>query len=251
MVMNYAHRGASGYFPENTMLAFVKAVEMGCDGIETDVQMTRDGVLVLIHDERVDRTTNGSGLVKDYTYAELCRLDAGLWNGVQFAGAKIPTAVELLLLARDTGIGLDFEIKNGIIQYEGIEEKLIELIYCYGWQERVVLSSFNHYSMVHCKEITPDLKTGLLYMEGLYRPNIYARTAHADALHPYFYAVNEDIIREAHLEGLLVNTFTVNDLATMRRLIRMGVDGIITNHPGRLRSVIAGDKKCLNGLWKG
>jgi len=238
MVLNYAHRGASGYFPENTMLAFVKAVEMGCDGIETDVQMTKDGVLVLVHDERVDRTTNGSGLVKDYSYAELCRLDAGLWYGARFAGAKIPMAQELLLLTRDTGISIDFEIKNGVIQYEGIEEKLIDLIYCYGWQERVILSSFNHYSMVHCKEIAPDLKTGLLYMEGLYRPSLYARTARADALHPYFYAVNEEIIREAHSGGLSVNTFTVNDPATMRRFVRMGVDGIITNYPNRLRSII-------------
>ncbi|MHB8076526.1 glycerophosphodiester phosphodiesterase [Desulfosporosinus fructosivorans] len=242
MVLNYAHRGASGYFPENTMLAFMKAVEMGCDGIETDVQMTKDGVLVLIHDERIDRTTNGSGLVKDYSYAELCRLDAGSWFGARFAGAKIPTAGELLLLARETGIGIDFEIKNGIIRYEGIEEKLIELIYCYGWQEHVILSSFNHYSMVHCKEIAPDPKTGLLYMEGLYQPSLYARTTGADALHPYFQAVNEEIIREAHLEGLLVNTFTVNDPVTMRRLVMMGVDGIITNYPDRLRSVIAGGK---------
>lgn len=238
MVLNYAHRGASGYFPENTMLAFTKAEEMGCDGIETDVQMTRDGVLVLIHDERIDRTTNGSGLVKDYSYAELCRLDAGSWFGARFAGAKIPTAGELLLLARDTGISIDFEIKNGIIQYEGIEEKLIELIYCYGWQEHVILSSFNHYSMVHCKEIAPDLKTGLLYMEGLYQPSRYARTTRADALHPYFHAVNEEIVREAHLEGLLVNTFTVNDPLTMRRLVMMGVDGIVTNYPDRLRAVI-------------
>lgn len=238
MVMNYAHRGASGYYPENTMQAFMKAVEMGCDGIETDVQMTKDGVLVLIHDERLDRTTSGSGLVKDYSYAELCRLDAGLWYGAPFAGAKIPTAEELLFLARHTEISLDFEIKNGVIQYEGIEEKLIELIYSYGWQERVILSSFNHYSMVHCKEIAPELKTGLLYMEGLYRPSFYARTARADALHPYFYAVNEEITGEAHSEGLLINTFTVNDPVIMRRFVRMGVDGIITNYPDRLRAVI-------------
>ena len=237
MVINYAHRGASGYFPENTRHAFIKAVEMGCDGIETDVQMTKDGVLVLIHDERLDRTTTGTGLVKDYSYSELCSLDAGLWYGASFAGAKIPTAVELFLLARDTGISLDLEIKNGIIQYEGIEEKLIELIYCYSLQERVILSSFNHNSMVRCKEIAPDLKTGLLYMEGLYRPSLYARTTRADALHPYFYSINEEIIREAHLEGLLVNTFTVNDPTTMQRLVQIGVDGIITNYPDRLRSV--------------
>lgn len=240
MVLNYAHRGASGYCPENTMLAFVKAVELGCDGIETDVQMTRDGVLVLIHDERVDRTTSGSGLVKDYSYAELCRLDAGVWYGAQFAGAKIPRAEELLLLARDTGIYLDFEIKTGVVPYEGIEEKLIKLIYLYGWQEHVILSSFNHYSMVRCKEIAPDLKTGLLYMEGLYRPGLYARTARADALHPHFYAVNEEVVREARAAGLLVNTFTVNDPARMQQFIRLGLDGIITNYPDTLKAVICG-----------
>lgn len=93
--------------------------------------------------------------------------------------------------------------------------------------------------MLTGKEISPDLKTGLLYMEGLYRPSLYAKTARADALHPYYYAVSEEIIREAHSEGLLVNTFTVNDPLTMRRLVLMGVDGIITNYPDRLRSVIA------------
>lgn len=240
MILNYAHRGASGYFPENTMLAFRKAVEMGCDGIETDVQMTKDGVLVLIHDERVDRTTNGSGLVKDFTYNELLSLDAGLWKSTQFRGLKIPTVEELLLLARDTGIRLDFEIKTGIIRYEHIEEKLIQLIYKYGWQDHVILSSFNHYSMVRCKEIAPGLKTGLLYMEGLYRPSFYARTAQADALHPYYLAVTEGIVHEAQTEGLLVNTFTVNDPLTMRKLVRMGVDGIITNYPDKLKAAISG-----------
>ncbi|WP_407311571.1 glycerophosphodiester phosphodiesterase [Desulfosporosinus sp. SB140] len=240
MALNYAHRGASGYFPENTMLAFIKAVEMGCDGIETDVQMTKDGVLVLIHDESVDRTTNGSGLVKDFSFAELRHLDAGEWYGSLFTGVKIPMAEELLLLARNTGIRLDLELKSGIIDYKGIEEKLIELIYYYRLQEHVILSSFNHYSMVHCKEIAPNLKTGLLYMEGLYRPHHYARTARADALHPYYYSVNEEIVSQAHTEGLLVNTFTIDDTATMQRFVRMGVDGIITNFPDRLRTVIAG-----------
>lgn len=241
MALNYAHRGASGYFPENTMLAFIKAVEMGCDGIETDVQMTKDGVLVLIHDESVDRTTNGSGLVKDFSFTELRQLDAGEWYGTSFTGVKIPMVEELLILTRNTGIRLDLELKSGLIEYKGIEEKLIDLIYYYRLQEYVILSSFNHYSMVHCKEMAPNLKTGLLYMEGLYQPHLYARTTRADALHPYYYSVNEEIVCQAHIEGLLVNTFTINNPATMQRFIRMGVDGIITNFPDRLRTVIAGE----------
>ncbi len=240
MVLNYAHRGASGYYPENTMPAFVKAVEMGCDGIETDVQMTRDGVLVLIHDETVNRTTGGIGFVKDFRYRELCRLDAGAWFAREFSGAKVPTAEELLLLAKDTGIRINFEIKTGIVQYEGIEEKLIDLIHRYGWQDRVILSSFNHYSMVRAKEITGNIKTGLLYMEGLYKPGRYAKSTGADALHPYFYALNEEVVREIKAEGLLINPFTVNDSTVMGHLLQLGVDGIITNYPDKLKTIVEG-----------
>ena len=99
MTINYAHRGASAYYPENTMLSFEKALEMGATGIETDVQLTKDGVLVLIHDEMVNRTTNGEGFVEDYTYKELNKLDAGCWMGEEFTGIKIPTVEELIYLS--------------------------------------------------------------------------------------------------------------------------------------------------------
>jgi glycerophosphoryl diester phosphodiesterase len=238
MIVNYAHRGASGYYPENTVLSFQKALEMGCTGIETDVQLTKDGVLVLMHDEMVNRTTNSTGFVKDYSYKELSVLDAGAWMSEEYKGLKVPTAEELILMVKDKNVIINFEIKSGVIIYDGIEEKLIDLIYKYGMENRVILSSFNHYSMVHCKEISQDIKTGLLYMEGLYKPGAYAKTARADAIHPNFYAMKGEIIREVKDEGIMVNTFTVNDINYMKYFINIGVDGIITNYPDKLKNIL-------------
>jgi glycerophosphoryl diester phosphodiesterase len=238
MTVNYAHRGASGYYPENTMLAFEKAVELGCTGIETDVQMTSDGVLVLIHDEMVNRTTECVGFVKDYTYNELRKLNAGSWFSSKYSGVKIPSLEELLLFSADKNLILNLEVKSEIINYVGIEEKLIELIYKYNIQERVIISSFNHYSTVKCKEISKNVKTGLLYYENLYKPQEYAKSAFADALHPYFYTLNNEIIKEAKKEGMLINTYTVNDINYMKYFVEHQVDGIITNYPDKLKNII-------------
>lgn len=240
MTINYAHRGASGYYPENTILSFEKAIELGCSGIETDVQMTKDGVLVLIHDEMVNRTTNGTGFVKDYAYSELSKLDAGSWFSKEFGGLKIPTIDELIYLVKGKSVIINFEIKSGIIQYEGIEERIINTIYENNLQDKVILSSFNHYSMVKSKEISSEIKTGLLYMEGLYRPEQYAKFVGADALHPNFYALNNELIRIIKGEGIGINTFTVNDTNYMKYFYQAGVDGIITNYPDKLKKVMEG-----------
>lgn len=238
MIINYAHRGASGYYPENTMFSFKKALELGATGIETDVQMTLDGVLVLIHDEYVNRTTNGVGLVKDFTYAALSNLDAGSWFDKKYSSEKIPTAEELIIFAKENGILLNLEIKNGVIKYPGIEDKLIKMIFKYNYQDKVILSSFNHYSMVTCKEISKEIKTGLLYMAGIYHPEVYCKYTGADALHPLFYSINKEIIDNAKKEGILVNPFTVNEEIHMKNLIAAGVNGLITNYPDKLKRVL-------------
>lgn len=234
MVINFAHRGASGYFPENTMLAFEKAIEMNCTGIETDVQMTKDGVLVLIHDEYVNRTTNGTGLVKDFNFKEISNLDAGSYLKSDFSQCRIPTVEDLINLIKDKDIIINFEIKSGVVIYEGIEEKLIELIYKYKIEDKVILSSFNHYSMVKCKEISKEIKTGLLYMAGLFEPEIYCQHVGADALHPFYMSINKEIVSAAHKRGVQINPFTINDEETMKAMLQLGVDGIITNFPDKL-----------------
>ena len=238
MIINYAHRGASGYYPENTLLSFEKALDMGCTGIETDVQMTSDGVLVLIHDEMVNRTTNGKGLVKDFTYKELKALDAGSWMNASFSGQFIPTAEELISLIKDKDIRINFELKTGIVQYENIEKKLIDLIYKNNLQHKVILSSFNHYSIVKCKEISKEISTGLLYMEGLYKPEKYAKYVGANALHPYFYALNAEIAEGIKKAGLSINTFTVNEENQMKYFCGLNIDGIITNYPDKLNKIM-------------
>jgi len=238
MIINYAHRGASGYFPENTMLSFKKALELGATGIETDVQMTSDGALVLIHDEYVNRTTTGLGLVKDFTYTALNNLDAGSWFSIKYKNEKIPTAQELIIFAKENNLLLNLELKNNIISYSGLEEKLINMIYKYEYQNKVILSSFNHYSMVHCKNISKEIKTGLLYEANLYQPEIYCKTTRADALHPYFHSINKKSIDNSKRLGLLINPFTVDVERDMANLIALGVDGLITNYPDKLNAVL-------------
>jgi glycerophosphoryl diester phosphodiesterase len=240
MITNFAHRGASAYYPENTMLAFEKAIEMGCTGIETDVQLSKDGVLVLIHDEYLNRTTNGTGLVKDYTLSELQSFDAGSFKNKSFSQCRIPTAEDLILLVKDKDIIINFEIKSGMIIYEGIEQKLIDLINSHNLQHKVILSSFNHYSMVKCKEISAEIKTGLLYMEGLYHPEKYCSYVGADALHPFYPAADKTIVESAHHLGLQINPFTIDDEKIMKHMIALGVDGIITNYPDKLNKIIGG-----------
>lgn len=238
MTINYAHRGASAYYPENTMLSFEKAIEMGCTGIETDVQLTKDGILVLIHDEMVNRTTNGEGNVQDYTYYELNKLDAGSWMGEEFKGIKIPTVEELIYLVKDKNIILNFEIKNEIVIYEDIEQKLIDLIYKHKINDKVILSSFNHYSLVKCNKISKLINTGILYMEGLYKPYDYAKTVGANAIHPYFNTVNEEVISGAKKNRTQINVFTVDDEEYMKAYLSMKVDGIITNYPDKLHKIM-------------
>lgn len=238
MTVNYAHRGASGYYPENTLISFEKAIGMGCGGIETDLHLTKDGVLVLIHDEKISRTTNGTGWVKDYSYKKLSKLDAGSWLSKEFCGERIPTAEELICLVKDKDIIINFELKNGIVPYEGMEEKTIDLIHKYNMQHKVILSSFNHYSMARCREISEGIKTGVLYEEGLYKPYNYAKTAGANAIHPNYQVINEEIVKESKAAGIDVNIYTVNDEKHMRHFVNMKVDGIITNYPDKLHKVL-------------
>ncbi|MDO3413187.1 glycerophosphodiester phosphodiesterase [Saccharibacillus sp. CPCC 101409] len=227
----FAHRGASGSRPENTMEAFRRAAALGAGGIETDVQLSLDGEPVLIHDETLSRTAGACGRVSDKTYAELRELDAGGWYHPDFVGERIPHLDELLELAAQTVIVLNIELKNNILPYTGMEEKVIAAVRGYGLERRTILSSFNHYSVALCKRLAPEIRTGLLYMEGLYRPWDYARSIGADALHAYDPAVQAEWVREARENGVDYHPFTVNDPARIKELIGMGVSGIITDHP--------------------
>ena len=234
----FAHRGASGERPENTMAAFQRAVEMGAQGIECDVQLSKDGELVVIHDETLHRTTSGKGFVKDHTLEQLKNLDAGSWFGKEFSKERIPLLEELLELVRKHNRLLNIELKTGIIDYPGLEEKVLSLVDRFGIKDNIILSSFNHYSLVKVRELDKTVKMGALYMEGLYEPWKYVKALDCQYGHPFYLAVRPEIVQGYKAYGLGVNTFTVNEINQAKQLIAIGVDGIITDYPDRILGLV-------------
>jgi len=236
----FAHRGASAYAPENTLPAFEKAVDIGADGVELDIHLSRDGRLVVIHDEMLDRTTNGHGFVKDFTLAELKKLDASkTMTNSGFCNLRIPTLGEVYELLADTVLLVNVEVKNSIFLYPGILEKALEAEAKYGMSGRVLYSSFNHYAMQELKRISPQSKTGLLYSTMLIDPWNAAMAANADALHPFFPCIANTpcMIPKCRKNGIAVNTWTVDEPEYIRAMFMLGVDSVITNKPDVAKSV--------------
>lgn len=234
----YAHRGASGYAPENTMEAFELAIQIGCDGMETDIHLTKDNILVLMHDEKIDRTTNGKGYIKDYTYHELLKFDANN-RFKEYKNCKIPTLEQLLLLAKKTHTFLNLEIKTDHIFYPDIEQKIVDLVKTYDMEELVWYSSFNHYSVMKIKEITPKAPVSLLYEGELFQPWQYALSLGVQGLHPNVPNLHLDnYVAMCHLHNLVVNVWTVNEKADMLLANKCGVDGIFTNYLDKAKQVI-------------
>ncbi|WP_018130374.1 glycerophosphodiester phosphodiesterase [Effusibacillus pohliae] len=234
--LNIAHRGAFAYAPENTMSAFRLAVEMGACGLEFDVQLSKDGIPVVIHDERLDRTAGAQGYVCEYTWKELRSLDVGQWMGDRWKGERIPSLEEVL--AEFSGFFLNVELKNAVVPYGGLEEKVIRLMDRYCDSGNVIVSSFNHESVKRIKELAPHVRTGVLYTKEPERVIDYVQSLNADAVHPHYRVVTADKISDFHAAGLLVNTWTVNRRGDMQRLVQMGIDGIITNYPDRVTDAI-------------
>jgi len=229
-VLRVGHRGARGHAPENTMASFAKGLELGVDVIETDVHLSRDGEVIVIHDDEVDRTTNGHGYVKDMTLAELKQLDAGAWYDAKFAGERIPTLDELIRWAYDR-VPLAIEIKNGPFYYPGIAGKIVQLLRDHGMLRQAILISFDHMVLREARMLAPEVTTGLLYVGRLVDPVGAARAAGAAALHPAWQFVTPDVVETAHAGGLAISTWCPNDLPTIKILAQMGVDSIGTDYP--------------------
>ncbi len=227
----YAHRGASAYAPENTGAAFRKALEMKAGGIEIDVHLSKDGRVVVCHDEKVDRVSNGSGNIRDLTLQELKALDFGSWFSDEFKDERIVTLEELMEMLKDWDGILNVELKQGPMQYEGLEAKVVDILYRFNAIENTIISSFNHYSLRTVKGIDPSLKIGLLYASGLVEPWKYAKYVGAEAIHPVFYSLVPSIIYECKKNGIIVNAWTADKPEHIKALALGGVDGIITNVP--------------------
>ncbi|MDF1507560.1 glycerophosphodiester phosphodiesterase [Robertmurraya sp. DFI.2.37] len=231
MTLIFAHRGYSAKFPENTMKAFREAENAGADGIELDVQLTKDNELVVIHDDKVDRTTNGRGFVKDYSFAELRRLDASYKHKTILKKEPIPSLKEVLAWLQTNQLQCNIEIKSSAESYMKIEEPLIELIREFALTERVIISSFNHYSIVYCYRLAPEIEIAPLYHEGLYMPWVYTRSIKAKGMHPNYRVAPNEIIKASLESGIEVRPYTVNKEQEMRRLFDIGCTAFITDDP--------------------
>lgn len=226
-----AHRGLSARFPENTMPAFQGAVELGCDGIELDVQLSSDGIPVVIHDENLYRTTGRRGLVKDFTYRELRQFDAGAGFDAQQGACQILSLEEYFAYICSYDMVTDIELKNGIFRYEGIEQKVADLIRAFDLQNRVLFSSFNHQSMVLCKKLLPDVPCGLLTSCCLVDAGAYVRRCGVEYLNPHYPFLTPENRNELQQHGVGVFAWTVDDPAAAKRLIELEIAGVISNHP--------------------
>ncbi len=246
-----SHRGANQVAPQNTIAAFEKSIEIGCDGFETDVHLTKDGVPVICHNFTIDETSTGTGAIKNMTLEELRQYDFGKYKGAEFEGEKIPTMDEFLEVSKkmwDKMNVLNIELKSEKFGEAGtaIVEKTIDAVKNHGLFDKLLISSFDPAILVVCKKVDPKCRTGILYspdnlvsLKIAPRPVSFCKEIGADALHPFFMYVTRLYVERAHRAGIQVNPWTVNKESTARHLIKLGVDGLITDNPGLMNQILS------------
>jgi glycerophosphoryl diester phosphodiesterase len=236
-----AHRGASAYAPENTLAAFQLAAEQVADAVELDVDLTRDGQVVVLHDATIDRTTDGQGRVAALTLEEIRRVDAGAWKDIAFKCERVPL-LEEVFEAVGQQLLINVEIKDMSLLGNGLEAKVAALIEKHDLIDRILISSFNPFALRRVKRINPRLACALIYAPDL--PIILrdARLAslvpHLNARHPHHSLVNRVVVDQFHAQGLIVNVWTVNQAGIARAMIDAGVDGVIGDDPVLIREVM-------------
>ena len=234
----FAHRGASGYAPENTLEAFQLAVDQRADGVELDVHLSRDQQIIVTHDERIDRVSDGTGLIAMMTVKEIKKY---LFNKPhpEYLEARAPLLEEVLELLRPTGLSINIELKNSRIPYEGLEKKCVELVEKSGMSKRIIYSSFNHHSLRLLKLVNPSAACGLLYDCCMIDPADYLKKTGMEALHPHYLdlLLNPEGYTRARERGGLVHVWTVNDDRDMRKVMDTDADILITNYPDRAVAV--------------
>ncbi len=229
----FGHRGASHVAPQNTLAAFRRAAELGADGVELDVHLTAEGIPVVIHDARVDATTDGKGWIAELTLPQVKELDAGAHFAADFAGERVPTLEEVLAEVGQRLI-INIELKPSTKSSGGLEEAVVAVVRRMGMLERVWFSSFKPYALYWIRQQEPAVPCGLLYSPLTFCSRLLAPVTPHEALHPHHSLVREAVVRRAHRRGLRVVTWTVDDEDKAKRFAEWGVDVIITNEPERL-----------------
>ncbi len=237
-----AHRGDSANAPENTLAAFRLALENEADGIELDVMLSADQQLMVIHDDTLDRTSNGHGKVADLPFAALRELDAGSWYDLKFKGEPIPLLEEVFAELGGKFL-INVELKNYKTPKDQLPELAVKLVKKHGLSDSVLLSSFNASNLPRVKSLAPEIRTGLLTLPGLLglpMRGLLGRRFKADDLHPYYRDVSTRMVQFRHKLGQNVNVWTVDAPEDQRRMQAFGVDMIICNDPARARQILEG-----------
>lgn len=227
----FAHRGYSAKYPENTLAAFKAAAKLPIAGVELDVHLTKDQQVVVIHDEKINRTSNGKGFVKDLTLQELRKFDFGSWFSDEFRGEKIPTLAEVLEEFKYKDHKINIELKSNIFVYAGLEELVLQEVEKFGLKDRVIISSFDHEAIKRMGELDPDIEIAPLFSHSIFNIVPYCSTIPADALHVSYYAVMRRPVLEAIQAGMPVRVYTINKTEQAEILQNLGVDGFFTDHP--------------------
>ena len=237
----FAHRGASAYAPENTIAAFKLAVEQGADAIELDAKLSFDGQVVVIHDQTVDRTTTGSGRIKDMAYSELRYLDAGSHFDCAYVGESIPTLDEVFdNFGHQTFINV--ELTNYASPLDELPAKIAQIVKQRQINKSLLFSSFNPIPLIRIRRLLPDIPIALLALPG--RNGAWARSwpgrlLKYQALHPEVNDVTPAMMEQAHKHGYRIHVYTVNQVDVLHRLKEMQVDGIFTDDPLLARQVLS------------
>jgi len=233
----WAHRGASFHAPENTLEAFSLAREMGADGIELDVQLTKDDELIVVHDDTVDRCSSSTGRIADLTLGEIKSMDFAN-RKAGYRGVRAPTLAEVYALLKDSGMLINVELKFGTAPYDGIEKKCLLLAEEMNMQERIIYSSFNHYSLTKLKSLDASAKIAPLYAMPLYQPWKYALDMGAYAVHPHYMTLAiPGMMAGLNAAGIRCHPWTVDSERDLKWMSELGVAAVITNRPDVARSL--------------
>jgi len=231
--LNFGHRGASSLAPENTLAAFRLARELGADGVELDAQLSQDGVVVIMHDDSLERTSDGHGQVRDTPWRALRRLDAGRWFDERFAGERIPTLQDVFDLL-GTSLLLNIELKASTTGSE-LVRRVDSFVQSNRGAAHVIVSSFDWQQLEQVRACDPALRIGVLFKREL--SAYHYEALKPEAIHPEHSLVTPALVAAAHSSKRSVNTWTVNSEDEMLRMIAQEVDAIITNYPQRLKDV--------------